>query len=128
LVGSPVDAIGSIARYLSAHGWVSGEPARVPVQLPVGSEADLVSGLERVHTVADLEQKGVKFSSKKVPEGECSIVELPAPGKAPTYFAGFANFEAITRYNRSTFYATAVLELAEAVKKARQRAMTAKSE
>ncbi len=125
LVDSPVDAIGSIASYLSAHGWVSGEPSRITVQLPAGSEAELISGLQRVHTVAELKQKGVKFSSTKLPEGECSVVELPAPGKPPKYFAGFANFEAVTRYNRSTFYATAVLELAEAIHKARQHQMTA---
>lgn len=127
LVGSPVDAIGSIASYLSAYGWVSGELPTVEVELPAGAE-DLVSGLERVHTVADLKEKGVKFSRAALPEGECSVVELPAPGKAPRYFAGFANFEAITRYNRSTFYATAVLELAEAIRDARQQQMTVKAD
>jgi len=33
--------------------------------------------------------------------------------------AGFTNFEVVTRYNRSTFYASAVLELGEAIRKAR---------
>lgn len=127
LVGSPIDAIGSIASYLSAHGWVSGEPPTVKVVLPAGAE-ELVSGLQRIHTVADLQERGVKFSRSTLPTGECSLVELPAPGKPSQYFAGFANFEAITRYNRSTFYATAVLELAEAIRDARQQQMTVNAE
>lgn len=119
LAGSTADAIGSIASYLKAFGWVDGEPALVPVHLPKGSEADLVSGLERAHEVTSLQEKGVRFSSKHVPESVCSVVELPAPGKPSKYMAGFGNFEAITRYNRSTFYATAVLDLANAIREAR---------
>ena len=55
------------------------------------------------------------------PAGPCSIFELPTPGKASKFFAGFANFEVITRYNRSTFYASAVLELGNAIQKAREQ-------
>lgn len=124
LVDSPADAIGSIASYLNAYGWVPGEAARVQVQLPAGAEEEIVSGLERIHTAPDLKKKGVKFAHTALPEGECSVVELPSPGRASKYFAGFANFEAITRYNRSTFYATAVLELADAIREARQEQMT----
>jgi membrane-bound lytic murein transglycosylase B len=123
LVNSSADAIGSIASYLRAFGWVTDEVAFVPIELPAGEEATLVSGLERAHTVADLKARGVKFAASRVPEGACSVVELPAPGKAPKYLAGFANFEAITRYNRSTFYATAVLDLAHAIREERQRGL-----
>jgi membrane-bound lytic murein transglycosylase B len=123
LIGSPADAVGSVASYLEAHGWKKGEPATVPVRLPAGTAPELVSGLKRVHTVADLKKSGVKFTGAgtgtQLPEDSCSVVELPHPGKGSKYFAGFGNFEVITRYNRSTFYATAVLELAEAIRKAR---------
>jgi membrane-bound lytic murein transglycosylase B len=125
LIGSPIDAIGSIASYLKAYGWTAGEAPTAPVRLPPGSEADLISGLDRVHHIAELLEKGVKFSSTALPEGTCSVIELPAPGKPSKYVAGFANFEAITRYNRSTFYATAVLELADAIRAARARQLTA---
>ena len=99
----------------------------VTVRLPAGSEADLVTGLERAHDVDDLQQRGVKFVGKKLPEGACSVVELPTPGKPSKYVAGFSNFEAVTRYNRSTFYATAVLDLANAIRAARTRQMTARA-
>jgi membrane-bound lytic murein transglycosylase B len=120
LLGSPADAIGSVASYLKAFGWTPGEIARVTARLPAGSEAALISGLQRSHTVSELRKNGVKFGSDKIPAGECSIVELPGPGATARYFAGFGNFEAITRYNRSTFYATAVLDLADVIRSARQ--------
>jgi membrane-bound lytic murein transglycosylase B len=124
IIGSPADAIGSVASYLKAYGWKPGEAPTVTVKLPVQGGADLISGLERAHDVAELRQKGVKFSSKKLPKGLCSVVELPVPGKPSKYVAGFSNFEAVTRYNRSTFYASAVLDLADAIRAARTRQMT----
>jgi membrane-bound lytic murein transglycosylase B len=127
LIGSPADAIGSVASYLKAYGWKEGEVPTVTVRLPAGSEADLVTGLDRAHDVEELQQRGVKFVGKKLPEGTCSVVELPTPGKASKFVAGFSNFEAVTRYNRSTFYATAVLDLADAIRSARTRQMTARA-
>ena len=37
----------------------------------------------------------------------------------------FTNFEVVTRYNRSTFYASAVIELADAIRKAHSRVQLA---
>jgi membrane-bound lytic murein transglycosylase B len=125
LLGSPADAIGSVASYLKAFGWAPGEAPMVPVQLPPGREAQFVSGLKREQAVFELRKDGVKFALDALPEGHCSIVELPARGKPSRYVAGFANFEAVTRYNRSTFYATAVLELADAIRNARERELAA---
>ena len=119
LVGSPADAIGSIASYMKAFGWVSGEVATAPVRLVPGSEPDLVSGLQRVHDVSEVQGRGVVFSGRDPPDGPCSIFELPTPGEQSRFVAGFTNFEVVTRYNRSTFYASAVLELAAAIRKAR---------
>jgi len=126
LIGNPADAIGSVASYLKAYGWKQGEAPTVTVRLPAGA-VDLVTGLDRAHEVAELRQRGVKFSSSKLPEGMCSVVELPVPGKPSKYVAGFSNFEAVTRYNRSTFYASAVLDLADAIRVARTRQMTARA-
>jgi membrane-bound lytic murein transglycosylase B len=121
LANSPADAIGSIASYLSAHGWTEGEPASVSIKLPAGTQTALVTGLERSHRVEELRQRGVKFGDDEMPGSPCSIVELPTPGKPAKYVAGFGNFAAITAYNRSTFYASAVLELANAVRAARDQ-------
>ena len=119
LLGSPADAIGSVASYIKAFGWVAGEAPTAPVRLASGSEADFVTGLERVHDVSDVQNQGVVFSGRDPPAGLCSIFELPTPGKPSKFVAGFTNFEVVTRYNRSTFYASAVLELGEAILKSR---------
>ena len=125
LLASPADAIGSVASYMKAFGWVPGEVPTATVRLLPGSEPDLVSGLERVHDVLDVQGKGVVFSGREPPAGLVSIFELPTPGQRSKFVAGFTNFEVVTRYNRSTFYASAVLELADAIQKARTSLVTA---
>jgi membrane-bound lytic murein transglycosylase B len=125
LLGSASDAIGSIASYMKAFGWVPGEVPAAPVRLAQGTEADLVSGLERVHDVLEVQGKGVVFSGRDPPAGLVSIFELPTPGKLSKFAAGFTNFEVVTRYNRSTFYASAVLELGEAIREAHTRVQIA---
>jgi membrane-bound lytic murein transglycosylase B len=121
LLRSPADAIGSVASYMKSFGWVKGEKPSAPVRLAPGSEADLVSGLQRVHDVLEVQGKGVVFSGREPPAGLVSIIELPTPGKPSKFVAGFTNFEVVTRYNRSTFYASAVLELGDAIRKAHPR-------
>ena len=53
------------------------------------------------------------------PVGKLALVELHNAGDPPTYVAGTANFYAITRYNWSSYYALAVIELGEAVRRMR---------
>jgi membrane-bound lytic murein transglycosylase B len=128
LLRSPADAIGSIASYMKAFGWLEGEAPTAPVRLVPGTEANLVSGLARVHDVSEVQGMGVVFSGRDPPAGLVSIFELPTPGKPSKFVAGFTNFEVVTRYNRSTFYASAVLELAHAIEKAHGRVQLAKAE
>jgi membrane-bound lytic murein transglycosylase B len=128
LVGSAADAIGSIASYMKAFGWVPGETPVAPVRLLPGTETELVSGLERIHGLLDVQGKGVVFSGADPPAGPISIFELPTPGKASKFMAGFSNFEVVTRYNRSTFYASAVLELGDAIRKAHRAVQLASAD
>ena len=44
-------------------------------------------------------------------DGKLALIELANGDAAPVYFAGTGNFYAITRYNWSSYYAMAVIEL-----------------
>ena len=48
-----------------------------------------------------------------------ALIDLVSPGQATEYWAGFDNFFVITRYNRSSFYAMSVFQLAEALREAK---------
>ncbi|WP_300659788.1 lytic murein transglycosylase, partial [Hydrogenophaga sp.] len=48
--------------------------------------------------------------------GKLALVLLENAGAAPTYVAGTENFYVVTRYNWSSYYALAVIELGEAVR------------
>ena len=50
-----------------------------------------------------------------------ALVELQNGAEAPQYVAGTENFYVITRYNWSSYYAMAVLELGREVKAAMER-------
>ena len=116
---SPVDAIGSVANFLKEHGWLNG--GEVLREARVGGDAwrPLADGsVDPKHAAADLRAAGVEFEG--MPEGvRAVLVELETPDKPSEYRIGLHNFWVLTRYNRSAFYASAVHDLAQAVKKTR---------
>ena len=126
LRNSAVDAIGSVANYLSKHGWRSGAPI---VFASTVSAADgngarawdqfIGQGLEAKFNVSELKAAGVDPSVQIPDDVLLGLVDLQN-GTAPTeYWLGTANFYAITQYNRSYFYAMSVLDLGHAVRVAR---------
>ena len=48
-----------------------------------------------------------------------ALIDLVSPDQATEYWIGFQNFYVITRYNRSSFYAMAVFQLAQAIRERR---------
>lgn len=119
LNSSPVDAIGSVGNFLKAHGWEAGQPVAAPAQVSGESFRKLIdAGIKPVYRIADLAAFGVGVSEPLPREAACALVELETPGQPPEYWIGLQNFYALTRYNRSSFYAIAVLELAREISQA----------
>ena len=119
LFGSQADAIGSVAHYLAAFHWKAGMPTHYPVQfdaqkvdLPGLLLNDIVPSL----TPAVLREKGVTLGEGGDQHPSLlALIELPNGERPTQYVAGTDNFYTITRYNWSSFYAMAVIELGQAV-------------
>ena len=119
---SPADAIGSVARFLAEHGWRSGETTHFRADLkPTATVQPLIEGgIEPRWRLAQLLEYGVGSPDTIAADLPLALIDLP-DGDAPTvYFLGASNFYVITRYNRSSFYAMAVIDLADALKAARK--------
>lgn len=115
LWGSWSDVFSSVANYLKVHGWRLGEPVMVPADA-TGANLDGVEfgALALSETVQSLHDRGVKFETYLPPEAPAVLVRLSGEA-GPEYRVAFTNFHAITRYNRSQLYASAVNDLAEAI-------------
>jgi membrane-bound lytic murein transglycosylase B len=113
LRNSVVDAIGSVARYLAVHGWKTDAPIASEVAFETAVPAAWLETIQPVMTREDIKQ--VSFNTK-VPLDNAlnfAVIPLETPEKPSEFWLGFNNFYVITRYNKSTFYAMSVLQLAE---------------
>jgi len=123
LQASAADAVGSVARYLQAFGWQAGLPTHYGVAVPVdASDRALLLGPDIVpsFTAAQFAERGaVLDEAGRAHAGALALVELQNGDFAPSFVAGTQNFYAITRYNQSSYYALAVIELGRAVAAAR---------
>jgi len=121
LSGSFADAIGSVANFLKAHGWEPGEPVAFAAKVEGENYRKLVdAGIKPTYRYGDLAQFGVSASGEARADAPCALIELETPGEASEYRVALTNFYVLTRYNRSSMYASAVLDLAQAVKSAYQ--------
>lgn len=117
----PLDAIGSVANYLKVHGWQPDAPIAEPAHLAEGTDAAtlVAAGIEPVLDPAALQQAGVTTRGGEAAADRATLVDLETPGAGTEYWLGYRNFYVITRYNRSSFYAMSVFELAEALRQRR---------
>lgn len=137
---NPADAIASVGNFLKLHGWQAGEPVRLRVALvdnPQQAAAHrqlLDEGILPRRSVDELtrpENHGLRLldnhdeltssasaTTTYSPSAPAALIDLVTPGQATEYYLGLQNFYVITRYNRSSFYAMAVHELAQALRRA----------
>jgi membrane-bound lytic murein transglycosylase B len=127
LRNSPVDAIGSVANYFKAFGWQTGMPTHYPVSFDearLDKPTLLAPDILPSFSVSNFTAKGAVLDEQaQKHNGPLALVELFNGEEPPSYVAGTDNFYVVTRYNWSSYYALAVIELGEAVKA--NRALTA---
>ncbi len=116
----PADAIGSVANYFKSFGWQTGGEFLLPVTVTPSAELDSLMQepfTARQHTLAEWRALGVNAGATKLPPETPAWLFSLDEGEQKSWFLGLNNFFVLTRYNRSVYYATTVLQLAEALRK-----------
>jgi len=108
------DVFASVGNYLKVHGWRAGEPVLATANAANARLEGLESKLALTETVGSLRARGLKFETSLPDNAPAMLVPLRVAG-GMEYRVGFTNFYAITRYNRSHMYASAVSDLADAI-------------
>ena len=125
LFNNTADVIGSVANYLKAFNWQTGMPTHYPVQLDAAQlnmEALMAPDILPTFSLSSFMAKGAILEGAALQHaGPLALIELQNGGAPPSYVAGTENFYAITRFNWSSYYAMAVIELGQEIKAARQR-------
>jgi membrane-bound lytic murein transglycosylase B len=121
--------IGSVANYFKSYGWRPGMPTHYAVtfdETKLDKEALLAPDILPTFSVASFMEKGAVLEGPALEHaGPLALVELQNGDAPPQYVAGTENFYVITRYNWSSYYAMAVIELGREVKQAREALATA---
>lgn len=133
LRSSPADAIGSVAHYLKEHGWERGAGVYAPVNLPrpidaAGLRSMVQAGAEPRYRADALRQAGFEFDPRLDGQTLLALIDLPEQDEDANrvdYVLGLRNFYALTRYNRSYFYAMSVADLGQAIRIERARRLAA---
>lgn len=124
LMASPADAIGSVANFLARHGWERDAPIGVAVTVSGDGIGTLIAeGIAPRRTPREMETANVRLASADaapevgaeagtIPDRPAALIDLATPRATTEYRLGYQNFYVITRYNRSSFYAAAVMDLA----------------
>lgn len=119
LHANTADVIGSVASFLAAHGWARDMPTHFAIEPPADT-ADrarlLVPDILPSFSATQLAELGAQLGEAASHHvGALALVELHNGPALPSYVAGTQNFYALTRYNASSYYAMAVIELGRAV-------------
>jgi len=118
LLGSPADAILSVANFLVEHGWRREQPVFLPISLPADPAALVDGGLKPTLTWEQLRAAGARAPSVPGMSDEwqswpLGVIDLYDGATGTTeYRVAAPNFFVLTEYNRSYFYAASVTDLA----------------
>jgi membrane-bound lytic murein transglycosylase B len=117
LRNSPADAIGSVARFLANHGWIADAPTHfaATVEDETRARPAVEAGITPKLSPMQLAELGVSSPQELPADTKLSLIDLPNGDDTTHYVLGANNFWVITQYNRSYFYAMAVIDLARAL-------------
>ena len=114
LLNSTEDAIGSVANYLSVHGWKKGalvaEPWAVSPSQAASAAKLVTESLKPSVSPQNLKKLGFNADTAE----KVSVMQFEGKDGQETW-VGYPNFYVITRYNHSRLYALAVYQLSQAV-------------
>tara|TARA_B100002051_G_scaffold138860_1_gene131838 strand:- start:4186 stop:5172 length:987 start_codon:yes stop_codon:yes gene_type:complete len=116
IVNNPIDAIGSVANFLSRKGkWSPNKPIAFKAKLK-GDEPQIKSAFKPYMSKRELESLGI-FSEQTIPMGQLVVpVKLPLES-GWEYRIGFDNYYSLSRYNRSKLYVMAVSDFSDEISK-----------
>ncbi|HET8900270.1 MAG TPA: lytic murein transglycosylase B [Rhodanobacteraceae bacterium] len=115
LYDSLPDIIGSVANYLSEHGWKRGAPVAISAQVAVNAKPVVTEKSKPIYTVGKLEALGYAPTGSVAAATAATLLQLDGSQGQESWLT-FGNFQVITRYNRSPLYAMAVTQLANAIR------------
>ena len=113
------DAIGSVANYLQGYGWIRSEPVAVRAQV---SEEICLGEIGTPRSLAEWAAAGVKPGGNFAPDKSARLIDFTVE-EGKEFWLAFNNFDVITRYNNSDFYAMSVFQLAEEIKAAHKASL-----
>ena len=121
------DAIASVANYLRQFGWQAGTTMVSQVRLADTLSSDqicsyLSQAFDLTDTIADWKNRGI-FPTDSLADSEKALLFKLDQINDTEYWLGLNNFYVITRYNKSTLYAMAVIKLSEHIKAAYQQSL-----
>lgn len=117
LESSVEDAVMSVGNFLVQHGWQRGLPVFAPVTLPADPAPLVAGGLQPTLDWPALQRAGARLAPGAAPASwqthPLGVIDLAEEMRGTAvYRTATPNFFALTHYNRSYFYATAVADLA----------------
>jgi len=114
ILNNPVDAIGSVANFLSKKGKWEPNTKIVLKATHSGERPKLKSSFNPYMKVSDLKTFGITPVEKLQNQLRVIPIELEIE-KGYEYWIGLKNYQAISRYNRSKLYIMAVYEFSESL-------------
>jgi membrane-bound lytic murein transglycosylase B len=109
------DAVESVANYfVGKGGWVRGGTVMLPAMRDAGAPDYNATAIEATKPVEAFALLGYRPPMAVQPNAPVQVVRFDGAG-GTEYWMVFDNFRAITKYNTSRMYATAVYQLAESI-------------